>query len=134
MEIKEFILLLNPRLFKVGERIKVFHKGKWHRGTVDHFCPWRWTESKRLFKVLHEINPNKCIMVNEDAPTGKVTYDDYNHAYMFMKLDEKIGEDTDLLNGYGLRSNRGGYDIIHENEEEYDPPSHVFMAGKNKEK
>lgn len=115
MDILSFTL--NNRLFKVGDRVKIYHEEKWWAGIVEKFMPWRWTYPRPFFKTLKDLGC-PVVLVSEDG--WKTTYDDYGHAYMYVRTDEKVGEDTDLFEGFGIRSAPNGLHIIFENEPEYE--------------
>jgi hypothetical protein len=117
--------MINKRLFSIGDRMKVYKGDKWWRGTVDYFLPWRWKHPPAGFEHLKKIGSPVVFVVYTSPYT---TYDDYSYAYMFIRTDEKIGADDDMLNCFGYRISCTYAHVLREHEEEYTPPPEFVMT------
>ncbi|MFA6251684.1 MAG: hypothetical protein WC603_03610 [Candidatus Paceibacterota bacterium] len=135
-EITNFIFPFNPRVFKVGDRVKIYFKDKWWKGIIDHFTPAREEMFKVWFNSFLKKDP-KIEIVGEGISCGlkSVIYNDYHNARMHIKTDEKVDdEDGALFDGYGIRSSWGGKDILFEDELEYIPkPEFIFLDETSEE-
>lgn len=124
-EIREFTF--ETRTFKVGDRIKIFHKGRWWAGFVDHFHPWIWKHLRGAYEMHVKMGGGDFYeLISQDNYYD--TYYDYFHAWMYLRLDEKVGADDELFDGYGLRATSRALDVIFENEPSYEPPQRDWFG------
>lgn len=96
--------------FEVGNRVFCLYCDKWWRGTVQEISPVIFKEKERHFKILYET------IYRDDAEDElKIVKKENGNVYYFfknpdlpyklsikIKTDERVGEENDLLNGYGL--------------------------------
>jgi len=112
------------RKFKIGDRIKCWHKGKWWSGTIIDFPSRQIRVIRIVFKTLTEGLDVK--IVGEDDKY--ITYEHPTKKVMFVRTDEKISDEPGtLLDGYGLKGPIDSPFNIFENDPEPDTSDFIFQ-------
>ena len=107
--------------FAVGDRVKCWFVGRWVRGTVVNIGPASETARRFLFDKYYSPETVEVLAINDQT----VIFINPNSRALVKHVltDERVGNETDLFGGFGLRSRAEDhiYTLFEDEEEPLEP-------------
>ena len=117
--------------FQIGDRVKCWYGERWIAGTVVRIGPEPRTTKNYLFKMY--VDKEQVHVISESDK--EVTYLDpaSRVVFKYVLTDERVGEESDLFGGFGLRSRAEDHIYTLFEGEEEPPEPNGFVPATDEE-